>query len=169
MVDVLEKALQLQAGLKAWFDSDRYLHDIVPTKNTRLQKAFRDSWDARIGAEKFGGVWSIQKAKKNPRHPASTEALNIGRENWTGKTVTVEHAIPVNVLFALFWDAETPDDMQAIIDAYAVAVVTKEEDERLNATGLRKAMPLGWRLGDDPLKRWNKAKIEVSIERGVGR
>ena len=169
MPNVLEKALQLQAGLKAWFDSDRYLHDSVPTKNARLQKAFRDSWDARIGAEKHGGVWSIQMAKKNPHHPASTEALNIGRENWSSKTVTVEHAIPVNVVFSLFWSAETPDDMQAIIDAYTVAVVTKEENQRLDAEGLRKAMPLGWRLGDDPLTRWNKANIEVPAERGVGR
>ena len=165
MPDVLEKALQLQAGLKTWFDADRYLHDSVPTKNPRLRKAFRDNWDARIGAEKFGGVWSIQKAKKNLRHPASTEALKIGRENWTGKTVTVEHAIPVKVLFSLFWDVETPDGMQAIIDAYAVAVVTKEEDERLNSDTdrLRDAMPSGWRFGDDPLARWNKVNIEVPI------
>ena len=161
MLGVLEKALQLQAGLKAWFDLDCYLRDSVPTKNPRLQKAFRDSWDDRIGAEKFGGVWSIYKAKKNPRHPASTEALKIGRANWMGKTVTVEHAIPVNVLFSLFWDAGTPSDMQAIIDAYAVAVVTREENERLNDAGLSKAMPVGWKLGDDPLARWNKVKIEV--------
>ena len=163
MPDVLEKTLQLQAGLKAWFDSDRYLHDSVPTKNPRLQKAFRTTGMPGLVPEKFGGVWSIQRAKKNPRHPASREALNIRRENWTGKTVTVEHAIPVNVLFTFFWDAETPDDMQAIIDAYAVAVVTKEEDERLNAAGLRETMPLGWWFGDDALARWNKANIEVCL------
>ena len=85
MPDVLEKALQLQAGLKAWFASDRYLHDSVPTKNPRLQKAFRDNWDARIGAEKFGGVWSIREAKKKPRHPASMEALNIRRGKLDGQ------------------------------------------------------------------------------------
>lgn len=157
MPDVLDNALQLQAGLRAWSESDRYV------QNSRLQKAFRDNWDNRIGAEKFGGVWSIGKARKNSRHPVSTEALNIPREEWTQKTVTVEHAIPINVLFSAFWDARTRNEMQAVIDAYAVAVVTKQEDERLTALGLRKAMPVGWRFGDDPLARWNKANIEVPI------
>ena len=163
MPDVLDNALQLQAGLKAWSESDRYL------QQPRLQKAFRDNWDDRIGDEKFGGVWSIDKARKNSRHPASTEALKIPRENWTSKTVTVEHAIPVNVLFSLFWDAETSNEMQAVIDAYTVAVVTKQEDERLTALGLRKAMPVGWQFGDDPLVRWNMVHIEVPILRVAGR
>ncbi|MCY4427029.1 MAG: hypothetical protein OXC05_08365 [Halieaceae bacterium] len=64
MPDVLEKALQLQAGLKTWFDSDRYLHDSVPTKNPRPQKAFRGSWVAWIDTEKCGGMWSIKKKKR---------------------------------------------------------------------------------------------------------
>lgn len=104
-------------------------------------------------------------AKGNLCHPASKEALKIPRENWSGtgksKNVTVDHAIPVKVLFALFWDAETPNDMQAIIDAYAIAVVTTEENKRLDLAGLRAAMPEGWKLGDDPLARWNQANIEV--------
>ena len=161
MPDVLDKALQLRSGLRAWFDSDRHLRNGAAIKNSRLQKAFRDNWDDRVGAEKFGGVWSIYKAKKNLRHPASTEALLIGRENWTGKVVTVEHAVPVNVLFGLFWSAETPDAMRAVVDAYAVAVVTKEEDERLNVAGIRETMPIGWQPGDDPLARWKMVGIEV--------
>jgi len=75
--------------------------------------------------------------------------------------VTVEHAVPVNVLFGLFWSAETPDAMRAVVDAYAVAVVTKEEDERLNVAGIRETMPIGWQPGDDPLARWKMAGIEV--------
>ena len=160
--DALEKALQLRSGLRAWLDSDRYLRDRPPAENPRLQKTFRDNWDARIGTEKFGGVWSIPAAKKNLRHPASKEALKISRENWSRESVTVDHAIPVKILFALFWGAETPDDMQTIIDAYAVAVITTEENSRLNATGLRADMPDGWKLGDDPLARWNQANIQVS-------
>ncbi len=159
MPDVLDNALQLQAGLRAWSESDRYI------QKPRLQKAFRDNWDDRIGAERFGGVWSIDKARRNSRHPASKEALKIPREDWTRKTVTVEHAIPVNVLFSCFWDAKTPNEMQAVIDAYAVAVVTNQEDERLTALGLRKAMPVGWQFGDDPLVRWNVAHIDVPTVR----
>ena len=153
---MLEKALQLQAGLKAWHASDRHVEKSV------LQRAFRNSWDSRIGAAKFGGVWSISMARKNTHHPASRGALRIGRGNWCGQTVTVDHAIPVNVLFDLFWKAETAVDMMAVIDAYAVAVITREENERLNAAGLRSRMPHGWKPGDEPLARWIAAGIEFA-------
>lgn len=160
--------MALQSGLKAWFDADRYLQDSLPTNNSRLRKAFRDNRDSRIGA-KFGGVWSIAKAKTSLRHPASKEALEITRENWSDSTVTVDHAIPASILFGPFWHAETPDGMQAIIDAYAVAVITKDENNRLNAVGLRQAMPVGWQFGDDPLTRWNKVGIEVPAVFCAGR
>lgn len=164
MPDMLEKALQLRSGLRAWFNSDRHLRSLGDgdaTRNSRLKKAFRDNWDDRVGNEKFGGVWSIDKAKKNDRHPASKKALLIGRENWTGEVAKVEHAVPVNVLFGLFWNAETPDAMQAVVDAYAVAVVAKEEDPLLNSHRLRSEMPIGWKPGDDPLARWKTVGIEV--------
>ena len=163
MSDVLDKALNLQAGLKAWVASDRYLDDSESAGKSRLRKVFRDNWDYRIGTGKFGGVWSIGKAKTNHLHPASTEALRIDRKDWTGKIVTVDHAIPVNVLFSHFWEAETPGDMRAVIDAYAVAVITKHEDRHLNDLGLKAEMPDGWRFGDDPLERWKKACIEVQV------
>ena len=41
---------------------------------------FRDNRDYRIGAEKLGGVRSIDKVRKNYLHPASTEALRRRRE-----------------------------------------------------------------------------------------
>ena len=164
MSDVLDKALNLQSGLKAWVASDRYLDDSESAGMSKLRKVFRDNWDYRIGAKKFGGVWSIDKAKTNLLHPASAEALKIDRWAWTGKIVTVDHAIPVNVLFTHFWDAETSHAMQAVIDAYAVAVITKQEDELLSALGLRAKMPDDWQFGDDPLVRWKKARIDVHTE-----
>lgn len=162
MSDVLDKAWHLQVGLKAWYRADRYLRDKPPTENSRLRKAFRDNWDTRIGAEKFGGVWSIGKAKTNIRHPASEEALGIARERWSDSTVTVDHAIPVSILFDPFWHADTSDAMRAVIDAYTVAVITRDENDRLNAAGLRQAMPIGWRFGDNPLARWKAVGIEVA-------
>ena len=68
----------------------------------------------------------------------------------------------VNVLFDLFWRAETASDMQAVIDAYAVVVITREENMRLNAAGLWSGMPDGWKSGDDPQARWNTVGIEIS-------
>ena len=153
----LRTASRLRAGLKAWAEADSEV------TWSRLAKAFRDNWDSRVGEAKFGGVWSVAKAKGNPAHPASRAALRIPRREWTGSTVTVEHAIPVKVLFGIFWDAQEDRDMSKIIDAYAVAVVTKEEDERLRDAGLGQSMPDGWRFGDDPLARWRMVEIEVEL------
>lgn len=157
----LENAVHLRSGLKAWFDSDCCFHGGDPVRNSRLRKAFRDNWYVRVGAEKFGRVWSIGAARRNRKHPASREALKIPRGSWSSQTVTVDHAIPVSVLFAHFWAAETRAAMQAVIDAYAVAVVTKEENGRLKAAELKASMPADWRFGDDPLARWNTVRIEV--------
>ena len=161
MSDIVDKALALREGLKAWLEKDRYLHGGDPAESFSLQKAFRDNWDMRIGGEKFGGVWSIAKAKSNGDHPASEEANTIPKKDWSGKTVTVDHAIPVKVLFDLFWRAETPGDMEKVTDAYWVAVITKDENDRLNAAGLKQRMPKGWQLGDDPRARWNEVNIDV--------
>ena len=82
MPGMLDKALQLRSGLKAWFDSDRYLRSLGDgdaTRNPRLKKAFGDNWDDRIGEEKFGGVWSIDKAKGNARRPACGALSSRGR------------------------------------------------------------------------------------------
>ncbi len=172
----VEKALALQAGMKAWIDADRHLREGVTRRhrNSKLREAFRDNWDSRIGFDKFGGVWSIAKAKTNPRHPASKAALyaitdasgHPDRSRWTGSkvggvTVTVDHGIPINVLFEYFWRAETPDEMERVIDAYIVAVITEAEDKRLRGNDLQSKMPNNWTGLDDPLARWNKVGIEV--------
>lgn len=119
MSDVLDKALNLQAGLKAWVASDRYLDDSKSAGKPRLRKVFRDNRDYRIGTEKFGGVWPIDKANTNLLLPASTEALKIDRWVWTVKILTVDHAIPVTILFSHFWSAATSHDMHEVIDAYS--------------------------------------------------
>ncbi len=172
----LEKALALQAGLKAWIDADVYLREGVPCRHriSKLRKVFRDNWDSRIGADKFGGVWSIGKAKTNLRHPASKAALDAitdatghtDRSRWSGSNaggvkVTVEHAIPISVLFDHFWRAETADEMQKVIDAYVVAVITDAEERRLRSNYLQQKMPDDWAGLADPLARWNKVGIEV--------
>lgn len=152
---MLDDAVALRAGLVAWKLHDRFVD------RQALSKALRDNWDRRIGGTKFGGVWSLSKARTNPRHPASINALAIGRSNWKKGIVTVEHAIPVDVLFDRFLDASSRDDMTDLIEAYHVAVVTTEEDKNLTKAGLRKQMPQGWSWGDDPLARWQQVGIVV--------
>ncbi len=163
MADIVDKAWALRMGLKAWLEEDPYLHDGDPIESSRLQKAFRDNWDARIGAEKFGGVWSIAKARSNDHHPASEEAKTIPKAAWSKQTVTVDHAIPVKVLFGMFWRAETRCEMEAVIEAYAVAVITKDENNRLNAAGWRQTMPNGWQPGDCPLARWEGVEPPIEV------
>ena len=165
MSDVVDMALALRKGLKAWLKKDRYLYDgDDPTESPRLRKAFRDNWDARIGFEKFGGVWSITKARSNhERHPASEEAQTIPPVAWSKLTVTVDHAIPVKILFSMFWHAETRHDMEAVIEAYEVAVITKDENDRLNAAGWKQEMPDGWRPGDDPQARWKGVEPPIKV------
>ena len=124
---LMREALGLHAGLSAWRNADPAVDDRA------LSKAFRDNWDRRIGALKFGGVWSISMARGNPRHPARLAALEIPRQDWTGRNVTVEYAMPVGVLCRRF----------------------------MRAAGLQKDMPPGWEWGGDPFARWKAVGIEV--------
>lgn len=158
----LDTALCLQAGLKAWAAVDR---DVKPSS---LKKVFRDNWDSRVGKVKFGGVWSVPMARTNFRHPASEEALRIPRHEWSGSIVTVDHAIPVTIMFGFFWNAKLDVEMQRIVDAYAVAAITREEDERLRNEQLSMKMPKGWEFGKDPLARWKHVGIEVALIRRHG-
>jgi hypothetical protein len=98
----------------------------------------------------------------NPRHPASLAALGLGRSHWTGSTVTVEHALPIRLMFDAFMAAESPAEMQSVIDAYRVAVVTRAEDARLRSAGLQSTMPAGWKGGDDPMARWHSGGITIT-------
>ena len=151
----LASAFHLRAGLLAWQASDPEL------PRTSLAKAFRDNWDKRIGKAMFGGVWSISMARTNLQHPASRAALAIPRREWTGASVTVEHAVPIRILFERFLEAEEASRMRRVLETYRVAVVTREEDARLRAAGLTSSMPSGWRWGDCPNARWEAVGIVV--------
>lgn len=104
----------------------------------------------------------MSMARSNARHPASSAALKLDRTSWTGKVVTIEHAIPIRVLFEAFLAAESEHPMREVIDNYHVAVVTREKDGRLRAAGLASKMPEGWTWVDDPKARWRAVGIEVS-------
>ena len=159
---LIHEAQGLHAGLTAWRDVDSSVDDRA------LSKAFRDNWDRRIGGLKFGGVWSISMARSNLHHPASHAALQIPRKDWSGRNVTVEHSIPIKILYPAFMGGRNPGDLRAVIDAYHVAVVTRAEDKRLRDAGLRQSMPSGWEWGDDPFARWKTVGIEVApIQSGL--
>ena len=160
MCDATILAMELQAGLRAWKSAD------ASVDRRALAKAMRDNWDRRVGGSKFGGVWSVSKARTNLGHPASREALAIPRHAWSGANVTVEHAVPVAVLFDAFWKASNADEMGEVVEAYCVAFVSRHEEALLREAGLTSRMPKGWVWGDSPLARWKAVGIQVdSISR----
>jgi hypothetical protein len=76
----------------------------------------------------------------------------------------VEHAVPVRVLRELIladralWEREP---LERFLERwFRRGVLTKDEDDLLNAAGLRQDMPAGWRLGDDPFARYGYVGLQ---------
>jgi hypothetical protein len=77
-------------------------------------------------------------------------------------TVVVEHVVPQMHLVNAMMDmapVTTPGVLQLLKDYFAVMVVTKEEHDRLNASGLRSTMPDDWDK-KDVLARYRVIGIE---------
>lgn len=75
----------------------------------------------------------------------------------------VEHAVPLMHIVNLLIDLESanPESVEAILrPLYLVRLVTAEEHQHLNATGLRSRMPDDWD-GVDVFARYQKAGIKV--------
>jgi len=81
------------------------------------------------------------------------------------KEVTHEHVIPhsivMNKLFSL--DSLTNENIMSIIQKYyVICAITKEEDKRLNAIGLKSKMPEGWdEANDNVFARYESAGISI--------
>jgi hypothetical protein len=75
-----------------------------------------------------------------------------------------EHAVPAGVLRSELLEAnENTQRIEEILKgAGPVAVLLREEDDRLRTAGLRSRMPQGWHVGDDPLARYHAVGIELS-------
>lgn len=72
---------------------------------------------------------------------------------------TNEHAIPVTIFMEqLLSSATTQEDVHRILEPMVVVKVTKEENRRLNAAGLRSRMPDGW--DGDPSARHKAVGIQ---------
>ena len=81
-----------------------------------------------------------------------------------GRRLTHEHTIPLSLLAEKVLNLET-DDREAIREVFGVhcraALVTKEEDRKLNSAKLRSAMPSNWSFGGDMLARYSVVGIEL--------
>jgi len=77
-----------------------------------------------------------------------------------------EHAVPAGVIRdALLAGPRTPEAIdQTLAAAGPVAVLLRAEDARLREAGLNSKMPEGWKVGDDPLARYQAVGIELSSQ-----
>jgi hypothetical protein len=75
-----------------------------------------------------------------------------------------DHAIPVAVLRDLLFDEQpkSVDEIRAfMLRYYRFGIITQEEDDSLNAAGLRSKMPRQWNRGDSPFARYDAVGIVV--------
>lgn len=73
-----------------------------------------------------------------------------------------DHATPVSVLRELLIEAgcSTVNAVEALVGRfYRIGIITRCEDTRLVASGLRSRMPNGWRAGDGPFARYEAVGI----------
>lgn len=97
-------------------------------------------------------------------HSADAAAVFAQYPKELGKRLTHEHTIPLSLLAEEVLSLES-DDREAIREVFDVncraALVTKEEDRRLNSAKLRSSMPSNWSFGGDILARYSAVKIEL--------
>ncbi len=95
------------------------------------------------------------------------------KETWTrrrfygrGSPYKYEHIIPAGIIRDALIDSDRSEaTVRGILEnAGFVAVLLRSEDDRLKAAGLNNRMPFEWRLGDDPIVRYQVAGIELSTK-----
>ncbi len=149
---MIAKLRELKSGL------ERLPSTVITGDKMRM---FRNVIDRELGFAKYGvEVWGAGTAiGKLPMSKKATQALNDGHK----ADLTVEHTIPVSVLYQSFAIAETDAEFQAVIDHYHVALVTKEENKAINRAyvGAQSRMPTGWKMGDAILARYVIARLEL--------
>lgn len=155
--DLIEKLKQLKKGL------DGLPETVITGDKMRL---FRLVIDREFGRAKYGvEVWGARTAAG--RLPATRAAASAIADKRL-KDITVEHTVPVGVLYEAFMRHRDDNDLQAVIDHYHVALVTKEEEKRISGAykKAQSAMPVGWKFGDDFLARYRGSGVELEVQVG---
>ena len=90
----------------------------------------------------------------------SKEAKGLKRKEVTHEHV-IPHSIVMNKLLSL--DSLTNENIMSILQKYyVICAVTKEEDKRLNAAGLKSKMPDGWdETNDNVFARYESVGILI--------
>lgn len=113
--------------------------------------------------------WRHQRCGSSSKDKtAQYRSENAKGKRWRDGLV-YDHAIPFICMLNAMLELPdvTPDSVRAVLEKYDVMVlITREEDARLNASGLKKDMPDDWDHVDS-LARYEKAGI-VLIPNKIG-
>ena len=94
----------------------------------------------------------------------STKAVDLNRRD-----VIYEHVVPHSVVMKklLELDSLTDENIMSVLKKfYVICVITKEEDKRLSAAGLRRDMPHQWNHENDSIfARYEHEKVQISIHK----
>ncbi|MCE2571815.1 hypothetical protein [Motilimonas eburnea] len=104
-------------------------------------------------------IWFSRKAEKTYKQNVKNGAINK-RDRYKG--LIREHLVPRTVIFNELLKIKriTPKKVDDLLsELLIIVVVTKDEDRKLDQTGLRSKMPEGWCYGDDPFQRHKAAGI----------
>lgn len=97
-------------------------------------------------------------------HTADAASVSAQYPKELGKRLTHEHSFPLSLLAEKIFSLET-DDRKAIGEIFntccRAAIVTREEDSKLNSAKLRSAMPSDWSFGGNILARYFSVGIEL--------
>lgn len=107
-----------------------------------------------------GALWSPDAL--TCAEQALAEGQESGRKSARWQTLVGEHVVPVKVQTSHLMtlgkrDVKIEDFIEAL--RVPIAVITVDEDRRLNKAKLRGRMPEGWTWGDDPWARYEKAGL----------
>ena len=114
-----------------------------------LREPIHFLWERRRGTK-------IQSAKFRSKNALD---LKFGKSE-----MVYDHAVPVRYLQGelLALKEVSTFGLRSILNKYDIFVlITKAEDEMLNSAGFNRSMPDGWKVGDDPLARYNETDIEI--------
>ncbi len=97
-------------------------------------------------------------------HSADAALASAQYPRERSKRLTHEHTVPLNLLAEKVFSVDI-DDREALYEIFSkncrAAILTKEEDGKLNSAGLRSIMPPGWSFGDNILARYSHVGIEL--------
>lgn len=133
-----------------------YVHPVTTMVSKKALRILKNKAGDEIWAENAKGI--------------DYRRVNADFSKKFSEELTREHIIPVEALYQYFLEKYQNHELseQVILDFMPklnIALITKEENEKLNAKGLNKKMPDGWweTSNHDPLERYRQAGLDDSI------